>query len=66
MSYPNTDMGRVTWMSRDDDEKVTYKSGVKRRVFSLLTVSEFSHKDFLSRAYLPYVIYKINFGHFHS
>ena len=41
MRYPNTAMGRVTWMSRDDDEKVTYKGRVKRKVFHLLLLPGF-------------------------
>ena len=39
-------------MSRDSGERVTYKSRVKRKAFSLPTSSRFSHKNSLSSVYL--------------
>ena len=45
MRYPNTAMGRVTWKSRDDDEKVAYKSRVKRKVFHFLPLPGFLIKN---------------------
>ena len=40
-------MGRVNRKSRDDDEKVTYKGRVKRKVFYLLLLPGFLIKILL-------------------
>ena len=47
MRYPDTAMWRVNRKSRDDDEKVTYKSRVKRRVFHFLLLPGFLIKILL-------------------
>ncbi len=58
MRYPDTAMWRVNRKSRDDDEKVTYKSRVKRKVFHFLLLPGFLIKIFLVGYILLHIIYK--------
>ena len=59
MRYLGTAMRRVTWKSRGNDEKVTYKSRVKRKVFHFLFLPSFLIKILLVGYILLYIIYKI-------
>ena len=52
-------MWRVNRKSRDDDEKVTYKSRVKRRVFHFLLLPGFLIKILLVGYILLHIIYNI-------
>ena len=45
MACPSTSVERVTWVSRDNDEKATYKNRVKRKAFHFLPLPGFLIKN---------------------